>query len=241
MLRLRIAVDTSLSRISQVEQKIDGIVASLVNPNGAQPTPAPAEPSVLPAAGNASTPKTSSPVRPAGPGSWSAPGSWLPFSSLFAREPSPPEHDAETSQRDAEPTHQFLEKLRVIHNFGDDTDLTRPPDAVFQSTARLEPPIDDDVVKGLLSNGEAEALLIEYRSMSKSFPFVPVPSSVTAQELSVMKPMLFLAIVTVSSWKDHKRQMALDVQYRKELANRTIIHPRRTLSLVQSVLVYLSW
>ncbi|KAL1656065.1 hypothetical protein SLS61_001135 [Didymella pomorum] len=35
--------------------------------------------------------------------------------------------------------------------------------------------------------------------------------------------------------------MSLDAIYRQELANRTIIRPRRNLGLVQSVLVYLSW
>jgi hypothetical protein len=35
--------------------------------------------------------------------------------------------------------------------------------------------------------------------------------------------------------------MSLDTLFRKELAQRTIITPRRTLGLVQSLLVYLSW
>jgi hypothetical protein len=77
--------------------------------------------------------------------------------------------------------------------------------------------------------------------MSQFFPFVPVDADLSMQELSVTKPMLFLAILTAASWKDHKRQMILDLQYRTELAKRTIVQPRRTLSLLQGILVYLSW
>lgn len=77
--------------------------------------------------------------------------------------------------------------------------------------------------------------------MSDSFPFVPLASEIAAEQLHRDAPMLFLAMVTAASWRDHKRQMSLDAIYRQELANRTIIRPRRNLSLVQSVLVYLSW
>ncbi|KAF2113981.1 hypothetical protein BDV96DRAFT_106241 [Lophiotrema nucula] len=77
--------------------------------------------------------------------------------------------------------------------------------------------------------------------MIDSSPFVPIPFHVSARELSSAKPMLFLAILTVASWQDHQRQLALDRLYRTELAQRTIIQPRRTLSLLQSIVVYLSW
>jgi hypothetical protein len=68
-----------------------------------------------------------------------------------------------------------------------------------------------------------------------------VPPNLTAQDLHHEKPMLCLAILTATSWQNHQRQMLLDVIYREELAHRTIISPKRTFGLVQSVLVYLSW
>jgi hypothetical protein len=120
-------------------------------------------------------------------------------------------------------------------------DVSQPPAGVFVKNSHREPTVDCDMVKSILANGEAEALLVEYRSMSKFFPFVPIDANVSMQDLSVTKPMLFLAIITAASWKDHKRQMALDLQYRTELAKRTMVQPRRTLSLLQGVLVYLSW
>jgi hypothetical protein len=84
-------------------------------------------------------------------------------------------------------------------------------------------------------------LLDSYRQMSASFPFVIVPPGVKAQELYQKKPMLLLATIIAASSQQHQRQMLLDTIFRKELAERTIITPRRTLGLVQSVLVYLSW
>lgn len=77
--------------------------------------------------------------------------------------------------------------------------------------------------------------------MSDSFPFVPLAPNISARQLYHEAPMLFLAMITAASWREHKRQMSLDAVYRQELANRTIMRPRRNLSLVQSVLVYLSW
>lgn len=209
-----------------MEQKIDGLVATLVNAEtGARPAPKP-----LPAKPQSSTSNESSQgmlsfMRPA------APGSWLPVPASFEPQPD----DPESSQR-------FVEKLRDIHNFGnDEADLSRPRDSLFNTPSQNESPLDHDIVKHLLASGEADTLLDEYRRMSESFPFVPISDSVDAHTLSTTKPMLFLVIQLVASWKDHGRQMALDGTYRQELANRTIIRPRRTLSLVQSIVVYLSW
>ncbi|KAF1361651.1 hypothetical protein EJ07DRAFT_153879 [Lizonia empirigonia] len=77
--------------------------------------------------------------------------------------------------------------------------------------------------------------------MSHSFLFVPVAANISAQQMYSDAPMLFLAMITAASWTNHQQQMSLDAIYRQELANRTIIRPRKSLSLVQSVLVYLSW
>jgi hypothetical protein len=130
----------------------------------------------------------------------------------------------------------------MIHSFGDDeADLSPVAGSLFSVPASNEPLVDSDLVKGLLSCGEADRLLAEYRCMSETFPFVPIPSPVSAQDLSTSRPMLFLAILTVASWKDHRLQRKLDKFYREELANRTIIRPRRTISLIQSMIVYMAW
>jgi hypothetical protein len=156
------------------------------------------------------------------------------------QEGSEQEQQAEVPQRDAEPTQVFLEKLRDIHSFGDNDTPSHPPNGIFDGSHRTEPGIENDRVKMLLGSGEADGLLDVYRSMCASFPFVPLAPTTSACDLYVMKPMLFLAMITVASWNNRQLQLALDEAYRTELANRTIIRPRKTLSLLQSILVYLS-
>jgi hypothetical protein len=136
---------------------------------------------------------------------------------------------------------QYIEQIRSIHRFGDPADHAQYPESLFRPSKQREDPIKDDLVDRLLASGEADALLNEYKKMSASFPFVPLEADMTAQQLYGDSPMLFLAIMTAASWREHQRQMALDTIFRQELANRTIIRPRRNLGLVQSVLVYLAW
>jgi hypothetical protein len=157
----------------------------------------------------------------------------------------PEEHrldeEIENAPDNTEADRRYLQKLRSIHNFGDREDIGQAPASLFQPSKRPEAPIEDNLVRQMLATGEADNLLNEYRQMSASFPFVIIPQGVSSSELHESRPMLLLAILTVASWKDHQRQMSLDQVYRSELAERTIIRPRRTLGLVQSVLVYLSW
>lgn len=203
-----------------MEQKIDGLVASLES----QPKHASAE-----------TPISK-------PDSWKhgthAPGSWMHLPTSF--EPSEPDPEIDQAPSHAEADREYLAKIQSIHNFGDRADVAATPGGLFRPSKSREAPIDDASVQRMLASGEAETLVDEYRNMSVSFPFVVLPAGLSANELHESRPMLFLAILTVASWKIHRRQMLLDKIYRTELAKRTIIQPRRTLGLVQSVLVYLS-
>lgn len=172
-----------------------------------------------------------------------APGSWLPFPASFEPNSSRPEQGIEQAEGAAETDRQFIAQIRTVHrkNFGDEEEIGQAPESLFQPSKRPEAPLDNDLVRQLLAGHEADSLLDEFRQMSTSFPFVIVPAQLAARELYVERPMLFLAIMTTASWRNHNCQMLLDTVYRKELAERTIISPRRTLGLVQSVLVYLSW
>ncbi|KAI2486181.1 Fungal-trans domain containing protein [Pyrenophora tritici-repentis] len=136
---------------------------------------------------------------------------------------------------------EYLEVIRSIHNSGEQENISQTPEGFLKSSTRPEAPIDSQTVKQILASSEADTLLREYRQMSATFPFVVISPDVKSVDLHAERPMLFLAIITVASWKDHSRQKKLDSVYRTELANRTIISPKRTLGLVQSVLVYLSW
>jgi hypothetical protein len=158
-------------------------------------------------------------------------------------EPQTPrsENDIEKESGEAEADRHYLDSIRSVHRFDDHKDTDQASGGFFRPSRSPETPIENELVKQLLASGEADILLEEYRRMSATFPFVIAPQGITSTELYSDRPMLFLAMATAASWKDHSRQMKLDGIYRTELANRTIIRPHRTLGLVQSVLVYLSW
>lgn len=171
-----------------------------------------------------------------------APGSWISFPESFEERLEPLEKPVEQAEGDEDATdRQYIEQIRRIHSFDDSGDHSQYSGTLFGPSKRREEPIDHDTIGRLLTTGEAETLLKEYARMSLSFPFVPLSPDVSAKQLYNDTPMLFLAMITAASWKEHQLQMDLDAIYRQELANRTIIRPRRNLSLVQSVLVYLSW
>ena len=165
----------------------------------------------------------------------------MPVPPSFEQDTTRPEREIELAPNAAEADRQYFEQIRSVHRFDEREDVSQAPERLFQPSKRREAPIKNGLVEHILSNGEADGLLNEYRQMSTSFPFVMLSPIISGSELHESKPMLFLAILTVASWRDHGRQMTLDKIYRNELANRTIINPRRTLGLVQSVLVYLSW
>lgn len=169
-----------------------------------------------------------------------APGSWLPVASFEPETPST-QQNSDQDPGSAEADAQYLHELRNVHAYGDHEDGNTAHAGLFQASKRREAPITDELVQQLLSTHAADALVNEYRQMSVSFPFVIIPPRVSAHDIHASRPMLFLAIMTVASWRDTTRQKALDLIYRRELATRTMVYPRRTLGLVQGVLVYLSW
>jgi hypothetical protein len=237
-----------------VEQKIDGLVAKLVSPPVLRPvhdsaTPPTAGPSQIEPSSTGGAPWSETWKRQGTVG----PGSWLPIPASFEQVNTQPDSSPEqpitqsTEDTPEEPHYeteadrQYIEKIRSMHNFGDGEDLNNAPQSLFAPSKLREPPIEHPLVQQLLGTYEADTLLNGYGDMSASFPFVIVPPGITAHELHKDRPMLLLAMITAASSRDHTRQMSLDTIFRKELAERTIITPRRTLGLVQSVLVYLSW
>jgi hypothetical protein len=152
-----------------------------------------------------------------------------------------PDRNIQDASESAEVDRQYLEDIRSIHRYSDREHVPHAPEGMFRPSKLSEAPIEHDVVMQLLISGEADTLVGEYRTMSANFPFVMLSPQTTAKQLHEHRPMLLLAVLLVASCKDHSRQRTLDGIFRMELANRTIVQPRRTLGLVQSVLVYLSW
>jgi hypothetical protein len=143
--------------------------------------------------------------------------------------------------RTTEPFHD----LTSIHSFlgRNEDDSSLNPSGPFSSQTVEDNPLGEmlDVLRDVLSELEAESLLDEYRQMAPSFPFVHIPKNVSVQQLHAKRPMLLLAILTAATWKDRAKQTLLDERYRYELAQRAILQPRKSHSLIQSLLVYLAW
>ena len=206
-----------------MEQKLDGLVARLGDSDASSQSQTPTESSSLTLLSDSA--QTDGAI-----------GS-SPSNAISASQ-----HD--TGNNQAGPI-ETLQDLVNIHNFsdGNEDDSSFNPTGVVspQGVENNDPGEHRDVLKDIASDPDAESLLAEYRNMACNFPFVPIPVNVNVQELHARKPMLLLAILTAATWKDRTKQTSLSERYRYELAQRAIVQPRKSLSLVQSLLVYLSW
>lgn len=162
---------------------------------------------------------------------------------MEALPPTPAATDAtsrSTQTQSSRHSQNFFQELAHLHKFAT-VEGEGPHQSLGSNNNSQEPALDHELFKSMLNTGEAQRLLEEYHNMMSSFPFVPISPTITAIELSTKKPMLLLAIMTISSWKNKPKQLELESLYRQELANMTIIHPRKSLPLLQSMLVFLGW
>ncbi|KAI4932237.1 uncharacterized protein J4E92_004137 [Alternaria infectoria] len=173
--------------MSEVEQKIDGLVAKLVHA---------ADSEVTTDSANASQPIP----REIAAERWrsrgvvnTAPGSWMPTP---AYEPNavPPDQSTDDASESAEVDRQYLEEIRTIHRFDDREDVPNSREGIFRASKRPEAPIEHEVVQQLLTSGEADTLLIEYRNMS---------ATVAA---GLQKPNLLKHTSTMTEWAQSLKQ-----------------------------------
>ncbi|KAK5266101.1 hypothetical protein LTR99_008098 [Exophiala xenobiotica] len=102
--------------------------------------------------------------------------------------------------------------------------------------------ISDDISDKVLSRAEAELLLAEYRlQFADSFPYVVLSDRTTLSDLRQDGPMLLLAILATTSWKDRTLQEVLNQVFLKKLSSELIVRGKRDLDLLQGLLVYLNW
>lgn len=132
-----------------------------------------------------------------------------------------------------------LAELEDIHDFDLLTSRERTS-VTHTADPRNQDSLADDL-QNLLDRPDHRSLLDDYRSISASFPFVPIPTTLTFDEMLKRKPILLLAVLLAASCKKPKLQLILEERYRRELGKRTLIEPRKSVALVQSMLIYLSW
>ncbi|CAK7213789.1 hypothetical protein SCUCBS95973_001918 [Sporothrix curviconia] len=91
-------------------------------------------------------------------------------------------------------------------------------------------------------NDEAEVMLSEFRRfMMPLFPFVIIPEYITSEKLRCGRPTLWKSVMMAACHLDGARQMLMGNQLLGELAAAAFIQPRRTLDMLQAVLVLIGW
>ena len=114
-------------------------------------------------------------------------------------------------------------------------------DNIHHDAVVFENALEHALAKDLVSPAQANLFLSEFRIMADFFPFVIVPPDLTVQAMEIERPMLLLAVFMTASGNDRLLQIALEERFRRELAAKTIINAQRSMDCLQSILVYLAW
>ena len=114
-------------------------------------------------------------------------------------------------------------------------------DSIPHDAVVFENVSDHALAKVLVSPAQANLFLDEFRKMAHFFPFVILPPDLTVQAMEIERPMLLLAVFMTASSHDRLLQIALEERFRRELAAKTIINAKTSMDCLQSILVYLAW
>ncbi len=91
------------------------------------------------------------------------------------------------------------------------------------------------------SVAEAEAYLLYFRTVFlKFFPFLHLPPTTRARQLQRDRPVLWLAIMAVSS-KSRSRQLALYDRFKSTIARKVVLESERNLDVLLGLLTFLAW
>jgi len=100
----------------------------------------------------------------------------------------------------------------------------------------------DPVEAGVLTQDTASALLKEFGdSFIQSFPFVVVLSTTDAHALRMNSPFLFLAIMTVTTYRTPAILRCLHQELKEQIATRIVRRSHKSLEILQGLLIYGSW
>lgn len=116
-------------------------------------------------------------------------------------------------------------------------------DSINGSIFSMRTALKEDVIStGIISMELAASYLAEFRNtFGPHFPFVIIPPHVEMEELREVKPFLFLAILTISSYKDPLLQRRFCDVLKQNVANRMVLRPEASFEMLQGLLVYLAW
>lgn len=144
------------------------------------------------------------------------------------------------------------------HVFPDGIRADEQSDGELESTQYLSPEVNTSMLtpasstsnqnlsqtttQTFLDGKESEKLLSCFQEMLPYFPFIIIPPETNEKSMSQEKPFLFLAMITAASFTYQPRlQTTLDAQFRAALSSEVIIGGRKSLEIIQGLLVYLAW
>lgn len=89
--------------------------------------------------------------------------------------------------------------------------------------------------------GEAEAMLAEYRSKAaRLFPFIVLPE-IKASELKEQRPFLWKAVMIVACFLDGARHDRLGEELINEIVTATMMKTERSLDILQGLQLLVAW
>jgi hypothetical protein len=101
---------------------------------------------------------------------------------------------------------------------------------------------DDFISRGLLTLWEADELLSKFQeNKAHHFPFVIIPEGVNASTLRQTSPFLLLCILTACLEHDPTLQEKLESEIRGVIGTSLIMEMRRSMDLLQGLLVHTAW
>ncbi|KAJ6189566.1 hypothetical protein N7519_004474, partial [Penicillium mononematosum] len=100
----------------------------------------------------------------------------------------------------------------------------------------------DVIDRGIVKFDDAVTLLESFReTLMPYFPFVFIAPEVTLAQLRVEKPLLLLAILKVSSYKNAAAQQILEETYQTAVADQMIFAHNPSMDVLLGLLVALAW
>lgn len=140
------------------------------------------------------------------------------------------------------PSHGQIEGSRN----GVSCDFLPDPTPLISSTTGSESPSCHSLTSAVPcafepSPYEAEEYLGIFRTQkSKYFPFIYIPSTISAQQLLQERPFLWLCIMATSS-KSTSQQLALGSKIRHILGRKMLLEYEKNLDLLLGLLAYIGW
>lgn len=237
------------SRVAELEKKIDALTASLQasRGNGTLPPPPPPPPltsTQQPQPMRTPTPTTlapqlhpntnPSPQRPA------VEDARIRIAKEWGPPVFPPVVNDVQDDRAAMGAHK--------RKFADIMDKASPSDGftgpsptpmLIVSRTSLQP---DCVDRKVITMDEAVVLFQRYTDrMAPHLPAVVFPPGTTAADIRQAKPILFLSIMSVGSSQKPNIQRLLVKELMQVFADEIIVHGRKSLELVQSIMISVIW